>query len=213
MEWRVDPGLTDYHQAIATMTARTDAIRAGSADEQIWLVEHPPLYTAGTSASVTELIDPHRFPVFASGRGGRYTYHGPGQRVVYPMLDLDRRGRDLRAYVSALEDWVVATLAALDVAAFTVPGRIGVWVATPLGEAKIAAIGVRVRRWVTSHGLAINVAPDLRHFDGIVPCGLDGYAVASLASLGHLVDFNMLDAALAKSVPALIGGGSSRPNA
>lgn len=203
MEWRVEPGLVDYPRALATMDARVEAIRAGTADELIWLVEHPPLYTAGTSAAPAELLDA-RFPVFASGRGGRYTYHGPGQRVVYVMVDLDRRGRDLRAYVAALEEWVVAALASLGVTAFTACGRIGVWVATPAGEAKIAALGVRVRRWVTSHGIAINVAPDLANFGGIVPCGLDGFAITSLAALGVDVDLDAVDAALRGTVLALI---------
>ena len=204
MEWRVEAGLTDYLSAVETMEARAAAIRDGTADELIWLVEHPPLYTAGTSADEAELLDAKRFPVFSSGRGGRYTYHGPGQRVVYVMADLDRRGRDLRAYVGALEQWVIATLARLDVVATTAPGRIGVWVATPAGEAKIAAIGVRVRRWVTFHGLAINAAPNLGHFAGIVPCGLEGYAVTSLAALGGRADLAGLDAALAASIPALL---------
>jgi lipoyl(octanoyl) transferase len=170
----------------------------------MWLVEHPPLYTAGTSADGAELLEPGRFPVFASGRGGRYTYHGPGQRVVYVMADLDRRGRDLRAYVAALEEWVIAALARLDVVAATAPGRIGVWVDTPAGEAKIAAIGVRVRRWVSFHGLAINAAPDLGHFGGIVPCGLEGYSVTSLAALDRRADLPGLDAALAASIPVLL---------
>lgn len=204
MEWRTEPGLVAYPHALAVMDARVEAIRVGTADELIWLVEHPPLYTAGTSAAPSELLDA-RFPVFASGRGGRYTYHGPGQRVVYVIIDLDRRGRDLRAYVAALEAWVIAALAQLGVAAFTAPGRIGVWVARPDGEAKIAALGVRVRRWVTSHGIAINVAPDLAHFGGIVPCGLDGYAVTSLAALGVDFDLPEVDASLRATVPAMIG--------
>ncbi|TRW14344.1 lipoyl(octanoyl) transferase LipB [Glacieibacterium frigidum] len=203
MEWRVEPGLVDYRHALAVMDARVEAIRAGTADELIWLVEHPPLYTAGTSAAPAELLDA-RFPVFASGRGGRYTYHGPGQRVVYVMIDLDRRGRDLRAYVAALEAWVIAALARLGVTALTAPGRIGVWVPTSVGEAKIAALGVRVRRWVTSHGVAINVAPDLAHFGGIVPCGLEGFAVTSLAALGGKADMPAVDDALRASVPSLI---------
>lgn len=211
MEWRVEPGLVAYPDALASMAARTDAIRDGTADELIWLVEHPPLYTAGTSAAPAELLDPARFPVFVSGRGGRYTYHGPGQRVVYVMVDLERRGRDLRAYVAALEAWVIAALARLGIAAFAVPGRIGVWVATPAGDAKIAAIGVRVRRWVTSHGVAINVDPDLSHFDGIVPCGLDGFAVTSLAALGVGGGMAALDLALRDTVsPSIIVAASAR---
>jgi len=204
VEWRVEPGLTEYLPAVAAMEARAAAIRDGTADEMMWLVEHPPLYTAGTSADGAELLEPGRFPVFASGRGGRYTYHGPGQRVVYVMADLDRRGRDLRAYVAALEEWVIAALARLDVVAATAPGRIGVWVDTPAGEAKIAAIGVRVRRWVSFHGLAINAAPDLGHFGGIVPCGLEGYSVTSLAALDRRADLPGLDAALAASIPVLL---------
>ncbi len=204
MEWRVEPGLTPYPHAVAAMEARADAIRAGEADELIWLVEHPPLYTSGTSAAAAELLDPRGLPVFASGRGGRYTYHGPGQRVVYVMADLDRRGRDLRAYVAALEAWVVAALDRLGVAAFTAPGRIGVWVATPAGDAKIGAIGIRVRRWVSFHGLSINVAPDLAHFAGIVPCGLEGFAVTSLAALGVEADMAALDAALAATLSPLL---------
>ena len=206
MEWRVEPGLTSYPHAVETMEARAARVRAGDADELIWLVEHPPLYTAGTSAGAGELLDAGRFPVFASGRGGRYTYHGPGQRVVYVMVDLDRRGRDLRRFVASLEAWIVAALARFDVAAFAVPGRVGVWVDTPAGQAKVAAIGVRVRRWVTFHGLAINVAPDLAHFDGIVPCGLPEFAVTSLAALGRPADLGAVDTALAATMPEWLRG-------
>ena len=201
MEWRIEPGLTDYAHAVATMEAQVSAIQDGSADELIWLVEHPPLYTAGTSAVPGELLEPSRFPVFASGRGGRYTYHGPGQRVVYVMVDLDRRGRDLRKFVAALEGWIVDACARLGIAAFAVPGRVGVWVETLHGEAKVAAIGVRVRRWVSFHGFAINVAPDLAHFGGIVPCGLPDFAVASLRSLGSSAEMADVDDALAKCFP------------
>ena len=204
MEWRVEPGLTPYPHAVAVMEARAAAVRDESAQELIWLVEHPPLYTAGTSAAADELLEPSRFPVFASGRGGRYTYHGPGQRVVYVIADLDKRGRDLRAYVASLEGWAVAALGQLGVTAYAVPGRVGVWVATPGGEAKIGAIGVRVRRWVTFHGLAINVAPDLGHFAGIVPCGLSDFGVTSLAALDNAADMPALDAALAATVPLLL---------
>ena len=200
-EWRIDAGLTDYAAAIAAMEAHAAAIRNAGAAERIWLVEHPPVYTAGTSADPAELLTPERFPVFAAGRGGRYTYHGPGQRVVYPMLDLDRRGRDLRGYVATLEAWIVAVLADLGVAARAVPGRVGVWTDTEAGEAKIAAIGVRVRRWVSYHGLAINVAPELEHFSGIVPCGLPDYPVTSLAALGRDVAFDAVDAALRRHLP------------
>jgi len=202
-EWRVAPGLTPYPDAVATMEARAAAVAAGQAAELIWLVQHPPLYTAGTSADAAELLDRARFPVFASGRGGRYTYHGPGQRVVYVVADLNARGRDVRAYVASLEVWAVAALARLGVAAFTVPGKIGIWISTSGGDAKIGAIGVRVRRWVTFHGLALNVDPDLAHFAGIVPCGLRE-PVTSLAALGVDADLAALDRALAASVPPLL---------
>jgi lipoyl(octanoyl) transferase len=198
-EWRVEPGLLDYPAAVAAMEARAAAIREGTAPELVWLVEHPPLYTAGTSAQPADLIDPTRFPVYRSGRGGRYTYHGPGQRTVYVLLDLDARGRDIRCYVAALEKWVIAALAELGVAAHIVPGKIGVWV----GDAKIGAIGVRVRRWVSYHGLAVNVAPDLAHFSGIVPCGLTD-PVTSLAALGVAADMAALDNALRGQLPAML---------
>jgi lipoyl(octanoyl) transferase len=198
-EWRVEPGLLDYAAAVAAMEARAAAIRDGTASELVWLVEHPPLYTAGTSAQPADLIDPTRFPVHRSGRGGRYTYHGPGQRTVYVLLDLDARGRDIRCYVAALEKWVIAALAELGVAAHIVPGKIGVWV----GDAKIGAIGVRVRRWVSYHGLAVNVAPDLAHFSGIVPCGLTD-PVTSLAALGVAADMAALDNALRGQLPAML---------
>lgn len=198
-EWRVEPGLIDYPFAVAAMEARATAIRAGLTRELVWLVEHPPLYTAGTSAVSSDLVDPDRFPVFASGRGGKHTYHGPGQRTVYVMLDLDARGRDIRCYVAALEKWAIAALADFGVAARIVPGKIGVWV----DGAKIGAIGVRVRRWVSYHGLAINVEPDLSHFTGIVPCGLDD-PVTSLRSLGVPADLMMLDNALQKHFPAML---------
>jgi lipoyl(octanoyl) transferase len=195
VEWTVAPGLTDYEAAVADMEGRAAAIRAGEAAERIWLVEHAPLYTAGTSADPAELLDP-RFPVHRSGRGGRYTYHGPGQRVGYVQLDLDRRGRDVRCFVHELERWVIAALGALGVAARAVDGRIGIWVDTPGGEAKIGAIGVRVRRWVTLHGFSVNVNPDLDHFSGIIPCGISEYSVASLASIGNNAPFQALDDAL-----------------
>jgi lipoyl(octanoyl) transferase len=198
-EWRVEPGLVDYPAAVAAMEARADAIRHGSAAELIWLVEHPPLYTAGTSAVPDDLIDADRFIVYPTGRGGKHTYHGPGQRTVYVMLDLDARGRDIRRYVAGLETWVIASLAELDVSARIIPDKIGVWV----GEAKIGAIGVRVRRWVSYHGLAINVAPDLAHFSGIVPCGLTD-PVTSLAALGTKADMAALDRALQGQLPAML---------
>ena len=204
-EWRVAPGLTPYPEALATMEDRVAAIRAGSASELVWLVEHPPLYTAGTSAETHDLLSPDRFPVFATGRGGKYTYHGPGQRTAYVMLDLDARGRDLRRYVAGLEAWIIAALADLGVAARVIPGKIGVWTDNGTSPAKIAAIGVRVRRWVSYHGLAINVAPDLAHFDGIVPCGLSD-PVTSLTALGRGATLADADSALARHLPALLAG-------
>ncbi len=184
IEWRVSPGLVPYPEALAEMEARAAAIRDGSASELIWLLEHPPLYTAGTSADPAELFNPEGFPVYAAGRGGRYTYHGPGQRVGYLMLDLDKRGRDVRRFVHALESWLIDSLAKLGVAARRSPGRIGIWVDRPGGEAKIGALGLRVRRWVTLHGFAVNLAPQLSHFSGIVPCGIANAPVTSLAELG-----------------------------
>lgn len=184
IEWRVTPGLTPYPDALSEMEARAAAIRAGTAGELVWLLEHPPLYTAGTSADPAELFNPQGFPVFAAGRGGRYTYHGPGQRVGYVLLDLDKRGRDVRAFVHGLEGWLIATLAAMGVAARRERGRIGIWVDGPKGEAKVGALGVRVRRWVTMHGFAINLAPELSHFSGIVPCGIAEFPVTSLDEMG-----------------------------
>lgn len=197
VEWLTQPGQIDYAEAVAHMEARVAAIHAGEAPELVWLVEHPPLYTAGTSAADAELLTPGRFPVHRTGRGGRYTYHGPGQRVGYLMLDLAKRGRDVRCFVSSLEKWLIGSLARLGVAARQEPGRIGIWVNRPDGhEAKIGAIGVRVRRWVTLHGFAINVNPDLSHFSGIVPCGLPEFDVTSLSDLGVSADMPALDAAL-----------------
>ena len=189
IEWRVSPGLTAYPEALAAMEARAAAIRAGDAGELVWLLEHPPLYTAGTSADPAELSNPLGFPVHAAGRGGRYTYHGPGQRVGYVMIDLDRRGRDVRRFVFALEAWLIATLADLGVAAHRSPGRIGIWVDRAdidgMGaEAKIGALGLRVRRWVTLHGFSVNLAPELSHFSGIVPCGIADSPVTSLDEMG-----------------------------
>lgn len=200
VEWRVSPGLTPYPEALAEMEARAAAIRDDGAAELIWLLEHPPLFTAGTSADPAELFNPQRFPVFDAGRGGRYTYHGPGQRVVYAMLDLDRRGRDLRRYVHALEGWVIAALAEVGVTARRAGGRIGIWTDAHGREAKIGAIGVRVRRWVTMHGLAINAAPDLSHFSGIVPCGISEFPVTSLADLGLDASLARLDQALRREL-------------
>jgi lipoyl(octanoyl) transferase len=203
LEWRVSPGLTGYEEAMADMAARAEAIAAGAAPERIWLLEHAPLYTAGTSAAAAELLDP-RFPVHKTGRGGRYTYHGPGQRVGYVQLDLNRRGRDIRCFVHALESWVIAALAGLGVSARAIDGRIGIWVDTPAGEAKIGAIGVRVRRWVTLHGFAVNADPELEHFSGIVPCGLSEFPVASLASIGNKATLHALDSALWAALPGFL---------
>ena len=204
-EWRVEPGLTPYAEAVAAMEARVEAIRRGEAAEQLWLVEHPALYTAGTSARPCDLLDADRLPVHASGRGGQYTYHGPGQRVVYAMLDLNRRGRDVRAYVGALEGWVIAALATLGVEGRAVAGRTGVWV----GDAKLAAIGVRVRRWVSYHGVAINVDPELAAYAGIVPCGLDA-PVTSLAALGSGATMATTDAALGLCAEGFLSFGAQR---
>jgi len=196
IEWRITPGLSPYPEALAAMEARAAAIRAGEASELIWLVEHPPLYTAGTSADPAELFNPSGFPVFAAGRGGRYTYHGPGQRVGYVMLDLERRGRDVRGFVYSLEGWVIATLGRLGVAARRAEGRIGIWADGPAGEAKVGAIGVRVRRWVTYHGFSVNLAPELSHFSGIVPCGIADFPVTSLAEMGVPLGLDRFDLAL-----------------
>jgi lipoyl(octanoyl) transferase len=185
IEWRVGGGLTPYDEAVAEMEARVAAIRAGTATEMVWLVEHPPLYTAGTSAVDADLLEPGRLPVFRTGRGGQYTYHGPGQRVAYVMLDLTKRGRDVGCHVWRLEEWMIRVCARFGVTAERRAGRVGVWVVRGSGrEDKIGAIGVRVRHWVTYHGLALNVDPDLANYAGIVPCGISGHGVASLAALG-----------------------------
>lgn len=211
VEWLVEPGFADYAAAVATMEARAQAIREGRAGELIWLVEHPPLYTAGTSAKDGDLIAA-RFPVHRSGRGGQFTYHGPGQRVVYLMLDLKSRGQDLRRYVATLEEWIIRTLAAFNVRGERREDRIGVWVRRPeKGEGredKIAAIGIRVSRWVSLHGIAINVEPNLSHFAGIVPCGVSEqrYGVTSLVDLGLPVTMADVDVALKKEFGALFGG-------
>ncbi len=199
IEWRISDGLVPYPAALAEMEARAAAIRAGDARELIWLLEHPPLYTAGTSANESELLAPSRFPVYPAGRGGRYTYHGPGQRVGYVLLDLDRRGRDVRHFVHALEGWVIAALETFGVAARREDGRVGIWVGKDAQEAKIGAIGVRVRRWVTFHGFALNVSPDLAHFDGIIPCGLPEFSVTSLHALGVPATMAEVDAALRRT--------------
>ena len=205
-EWRVSPGLTPYPDALAEMEARNQAIERGEAGELLWLLEHPPLYTAGTSADPAELLS-QQFPVFDTGRGGRYTYHGPGQRVGYVLLDLRQRGKDVRCFVHAVEGWVIAALADLGVPARRAEGRVGIWTDNRLGqEAKIGAIGVRVRRWVTMHGFAVNVDPDLAHFGGIVPCGIAEYPVTSLADLGIAASMADLDAALAAHADAFLAG-------
>ncbi|HEX6376591.1 MAG TPA: lipoyl(octanoyl) transferase LipB [Allosphingosinicella sp.] len=196
IEWRVTPGLSPYPETLAAMEARAAAIRAGEAAELVWLLEHPPLYTAGTSADPAELFNPLGLPVYAAGRGGRYTYHGPGQRVGYVLLDLERRGRDVRHFVHSLEGWVIATLARLGVAARRAEGRIGIWTDSGAAEAKIGAIGVRVRRWVTYHGFSVNLAPELSHFSGIVPCGIAEFPVTSLDEMGVSARQERFDLAL-----------------
>jgi len=204
IEWRVSEGLVPYPEALAEMEARAAAVRSGSASELVWLLEHPPLFTAGTSADPAELFNPMGFPVFEAGRGGRYTYHGPGQRVGYLVLDLEQRGKDIRCFVHALEGWMIAALGNLGVEARREPGRIGIWTGQGPAEAKIGAIGVRVRRWVTMHGFSINVAPDLTHFGGIVPCGIAEYGVTSLDRLGLEPSMKQLDAALSDSFPSFL---------
>ena len=197
VQWRVSAGLTPYPEALDFMQTRAAQIAAGEAPEQIWLVEHPPLYTKGTSANEDDLVMPDKFPVYEAGRGGQFTYHGPGQRVAYVMLNLKTRGRDVSAFVRALEQWIIDTLAELGITAERRCGRVGVWVAHPDGrEEKIAAIGIRLRKWVSFHGISINVNPDLAHFGGIVPCGISEHGVASLDSLGKTADMRMLDAVL-----------------
>ncbi|HET9146290.1 MAG TPA: lipoyl(octanoyl) transferase LipB [Sphingomicrobium sp.] len=196
IEWRVSEGQVPYDEALSFMNDRAAAIRDGTASECVWLLEHPPLFTAGTSADSAELFNPQSFPVFEAGRGGRYTYHGPGQRVGYVMLDLEKRGKDIRCFVHALEGWMIDALAELGVTARREPGRIGIWVGEGDDEAKIGALGVRVKRWVTLHGFAINVAPDLSHFSGIVPCGISDFGVTSLAKLGKQMPLTRVDAAL-----------------
>lgn len=204
IEWRISDRPVDYPQALTDMEARAAAIAAGEAGERVWLLEHPPLYTAGTSADVAELLDP-RFPVHDAGRGGRYTYHGPGQRIGYLNLNLSLRGKDVRNFVHHLEGWVIDALGAFDIAARRAEGRIGIWTDDRDGrEAKIGALGIRVRRWVTLHGFAINVDPDLSHFGGIVPCGIAEYPVTSMAALGKNASMAQVDAALKHSFPAFL---------
>lgn len=198
VEWTHREGMSPYEETVRAMEARVEAIRHQGAQEAVWLLEHPPLYTAGTSADPADLLDSARFPVYASGRGGQYTYHGPGQRVAYVMLDLSKRQKtpDVRCYVHALEEWLIRSLAHFDVAGERREGRVGIWVQTPEGEKKIAALGVRIRRWVTYHGVALNLCPDLSHFSGIVPCGLQSYGVTSLKELGKEISFSTLDRVL-----------------
>ena len=214
IEWSVASEPVPYPDAVAAMEERIAAILARRAPEQVWLLEHPPLYTAGTSAQTDDLIDPQGLPVYRSGRGGQYTYHGPGQRVAYVMLDLASRGRmDLRCFVRDLENWLIDTLDAFGVAGMRREGRVGIWVETAEGEAKIAAVGVRVRRWVTFHGVSLNVAPDLSHYRGIVACGIREHGVTSLAALGVDATMADVDGALRRSFEAVFGGGASERRA
>jgi lipoyl(octanoyl) transferase len=216
VEWRHLPGLAPYSETLAAMEAHVAAMHEGRAGEEIWLLEHPPLYTAGTSARIEDLVQPDRLPVHAVGRGGQYTYHGPGQRVVYCMLDVKERGQDVRCFVRELERWVIDTLAEFNVTGEIRPGRVGVWVERPdrpgpdgrPTEDKIAAIGIKLRRWVSFHGLSINVEPDLSHFDGIVPCGIREHGVTSLVDLGLPVTMADLDAALVATFPRRFQGRS-----
>ena len=208
--WAVSTGQVPYPVALAAMEARADAIAAGEAGELVWLLEHPPLYTAGVSAQAGDLLQPDRFPVYQAGRGGQYTYHGPGQRVAYVMLDLRERERDVRAFVQGLEAWIIDALDRFNVRGEVKPGRVGVWVerrapGVPTREDKIAAIGVRLRRWVSFHGVSLNVEPDLGHFSGIVPCGITGHGVTSLLDLGRPVTMDDADAALRSAFEAVFG--------
>ena len=209
VEWLVSDEPVAYDTALRVMDARVAAIAAGSASELVWLLEHPPLYTAGTSAKPQDLVAPDRFPVHVAGRGGQYTYHGPGQRIAYVMLDVKQRGADVRAFVASLERWLIDTLAEFGVRGETRPDRVGVWVRRPhrgpAAEDKIAAIGIRLRRWVSLHGVSLNVEPDLEHFSGIVPCGITGYGVTSLADLGHIVRLEEVDMALADTFARRFG--------
>lgn len=211
VEWHAETGLQEYPSTLAAMEARANAIALGDARELVWLLEHPPLYTAGTSADPSELLDPC-FPVYTAGRGGRYTYHGPGQRIGYVMIDLNKRGRDVRCFVDALEGWVIAALDLLGVESWRAPGRIGIWTHDGGKEAKIGAIGVRVRRWVSFHGFSINLDPDLSHFGGIVPCGLPDFPVTSLAKLGFATKRDALDSALFQTFDSFLNvlGGDSK---
>ena len=200
IEWRTSSGVIEYPEALRFMEERVDNIYNGHAPETVWLLVHPPLYTSGTSADDKDLLTPDRFPVYSTGRGGEYTYHGPGQRVAYVMLNLTNRGNDIRAYVSNLESWIIASLARFGVTGERRKGRVGIWVPNGSGEEKkIAAIGVRVRRWVTFHGIAVNIAPDLSHFDGIVPCGIADHGVTSMKDLGVPATLSDVDETLKKT--------------
>lgn len=210
VDWRISDDLVAYPEAVGTMEERVQAIIDGTASEQVWLLEHPPLYTAGTSARHTDLLAPDRFPVYATGRGGQYTYHGPGQRIAYVMLDLNKRGKDLRRYVNDLEEWVICTLDRFNIRGERRSGRVGIWVNDGMREDKIAAIGVRVRRWVSFHGISLNVDPDLSHFDGIVPCGIratqsEPFGVTSLARLGQIVSLPEVDMILRETFMEIFG--------
>ena len=214
VEWLTSHGLVPYETALAEMEARVARIAGGDADEAVWLLEHPPLYTAGTSAKPADLLTPDRFPVYETRRGGQYTYHGPGQRVAYVMLDLNAHGRDVRRFVHQIEDWVIATLAEFNVKGERRAGRVGVWVTRPEKppmpdgsprEDKIAAVGLRIRKWVSFHGISINVEPDLGHFDGIVPCGIAEHGVTSLVDLGLPVTLDDVDDALKRTFPPIFG--------
>lgn len=230
VKWRVEPGYVPYEEAVAFMEARVAAIAAGEAAELVWLIEHPPLYTAGVSSKDDDLLDAHRFPVHRTGRGGQFTYHGPGQRVAYVMLDLNQRGRDVRLFVRGLEQWIIAALDRFGVGADVREGRVGVWVERKgpapdsrqgaasgmttgmwSREDKIAAIGVKVRRWVTFHGISLNVEPDLSHFTGIVPCGIQEHGVTSLVDLGVLATMDEADAALKAGFEGVFGATAPAP--
>jgi len=205
VRWDIAAGLVPYEEAVARMEREVQAIVAGEAEELVWLLEHPPLYTAGTSAKGSDLLLPSRFPVHVTGRGGQYTYHGPGQRVAYVMLDLKRRGQDVRAFVAALEGWLIATLDSFNVKGERREDRVGVWVRRETREDKIAAIGIRVRHWVSFHGISLNVDPDLSHFDGIVPCGVSEHGITSLVDLGLPVTMADADVALKSAFQKLFG--------
>ena len=214
VQWQIADALVPYTDAVEAMEARATAIAAGDACEQVWLVEHPPLFTAGTSANDADLLDANALPVFKTGRGGEYTYHGPGQRICYCMLDLAQRGQDIRRYVAALEQWVINTLAQFNITGERRDDRVGVWVARPekpplpdgtMREDKIAAIGIRVRKWVSFHGISINLEPDLHHYNGIVPCGVEGHGVTSLVDLGILISMEELDSVLRVEFEKLFG--------